>query len=129
MEPAQGDGQGAYDACSPVERASANLHLPRRELQQHACDLVGKIRTRSDRAAQNEQLRVNCCDDRRGRKSSQARRLVDHARGNRIIACLRSLEDLSDRINIGATGFPVSPHDTRGANLVLEAALHAGLGL
>ena len=94
MQTAQGDGQGAHDACSPAERAGANLHRPRRELQQHARDLVRKIRTRSDRAAQNEQLRIHCCDDRRGRKSGQPRRLVDHVRGNRI-ARLRSLKDLS----------------------------------
>src|SRR5262249_11792069 len=83
---------------------------------------------RSDRAAQNEQLRIYCCDDCRGRKTSQPRRLVDHARGKRI-ASLGSLKDLFDRFDVGTAGFPVSPHDTCGANLVLQAALHAGLGL
>ena len=63
------------------------------ELQQHARDLVRKVRTRPDRATQNEQLRIYRCDDRRGRKSSQPRRLVDHVRGKRIPR-LRSLKDL-----------------------------------
>src|SRR6202035_125721 len=36
---------------------------------------------------------------------------------------------LSLRIHIGTAGLPVSSHDTRCANLVLEAALQAGLGL
>ena len=128
METAQGDGQCAHDACSPAEGTGANLHRPRRELQQNACDLVGKIRTRSDRATQNEQLRIHCCDDRRGRKSSEPRRLVNHVRGNRI-AFLRALKNLSLRISIGTAGLPISSHDTRCANLVLEAALQAALGL
>ena len=81
METAQGDGQGADDACSPAEGTGANLHRPRRELQQHARHLVRKIRTRSDRATQNEELRIHSCDDRRSGKSSQPRRLHDEIFG------------------------------------------------
>ena len=128
METAQRDGQRAHDACSIAERAGANLHRPRRKLQQHARDLVRKVRTRPDRATQNEQLRIYCCDDRRGCKSSQPRSLVDHVRGKRI-SCLRSLKDLSDRIDLGTAGLPISPHDTSRADLILEAALQPRLGL
>ena len=74
------------------------------------------------------QLRIHRCDDCRGRKPGQPRRLLDHARGQRI-ARLRSLEDLPDRIDVGTAGLPVSPHDTGGAHLILEAALQARLGL
>src|SRR5437763_1178622 len=56
------------------------------------------------------------------------RRSVDHLRGKRIPR-LGSLKDLSDRIDLGTAGLPISPHDTSGANLILEAALQAGLGL
>ena len=122
METAQCDGQGAHNACSLAESAGANLHRPRCQLQQHARDLVRKVRTRPDRASQHEQLRVYCCDDRRGCKSSQPRSLVDYARGKQI-SRLRSLKDLPDRIDVGNADLPESPQDTRSANLVLEAAL------
>src|SRR5689334_2229254 len=128
METAQGDGQSAHDARSPAERAGADLHRARRELQQHPRNLVRKVRPRPHRTTQNEQLRIYRCDDRRGCKTRQPRRLVDHASGKRI-ARLRALKDLSGRIGRGTAGFPVSPHDTSGANLVLESALQAGFGL
>jgi hypothetical protein len=128
METAQGDGQGAHDACSLAERAGPNLHRPRSKLRQHSRDLVRKVRTRSDRATQNEQVRIYGCEDRRGRKGRQPRRLVDYARSMRI-SRLRSLEDLYDRFNLGTAGLAISSHDTRCANLILEAALRARLGL
>ena len=98
MEAAQGDGQRAHDAGSIAERAGANLHRPCSELQQHARDLVRKVWTRTNRATQNEQLRIYSRDDRRGCKSSEPRSLVDHVRGKRV-SRLRSLKDLSDRID------------------------------
>src|SRR5262245_34378504 len=114
METAQRDGQSAHDTGSPAERAGADLHLPRRELQQYARDLVRKIGTPSDRAAQHEQLRIYCRNDRRGRETNQPRCLIDDGRGKRI-ARLRSLEDLPDRIDLGTAGLPVSPYYTSGA--------------
>ena len=128
METAQGDGQGAYYPGSLAESAGANLHRSRCQLQQHARDLVRKVRTRPDRASQHEQLRVYCCDDRRGCKSSQPRRLVDYTCGKQI-SRLRSVKDLPDRIDLGTPDLTESTQDTRSANLVLEAALQAGFGL
>src|SRR5258707_15024552 len=84
METAQGDGERAHDAGSIAERADANLHRPRSELQQHARDLVREVWARTNRATQNEQLRIYSCDDRRGCKSSEPRSLVDHVRGKRV---------------------------------------------
>ena len=128
MEMAQGDGQGAHDARSLAERAGPNFHWPRSNLRQHARDLVRKVRTRSDRTTQNEHVRIHGCENRRGCNTRQPCRLVDHAR-SKGVSRLRSLKHLSDRINLGTAGLPISPHDTSGAYLILEAALQAGLGL
>src|SRR5262245_76265 len=128
METAQGDGQSTYDTCAPAERAGANLHLARRDLQQYARDLVCKIGTPSDGATQNEHLRIDRRNDRRGRKGEQPGGLIDDTHGKRI-ARLCSLEDLSDRIDLRTAGLLVSPHYSAGAYLVLEATLQARFGL
>src|SRR4029077_20918960 len=38
-------------------------------------------------------------------------------------------KNLFDRIDVGTAGLTVAPHDTSRADLILEAALHPGLGL